>query len=322
MTPTEAPPLKVVFFGTPAFSVPTLNSLLADSRFEVLAVVSQPDRPSGRGQQLQPTPVKTVAHAAGIPVYQPVSIRKDADLLACLGRLMPDVFVTIAFGQILSQAVLAIPRLGTINVHASLLPLYRGANPIQWAVLDGQTETGLTTMLTDIGVDTGDMLLTATTAISPEDTALTVADRLSAMGGPLLIDTLLQHQAGTLQPRPQDHSQATHAPKLAKDDAVLNPQQPGPVVLNRIRGQQPWPGATIQWQADQPPLKVLSASLSDISLPPGQLCQYGDSKAAQLLWGTASQALSLTVIQPAGKKPMPASDWLRGLPAGSIPTIQ
>jgi methionyl-tRNA formyltransferase len=331
-------PIKIVFFGTPAFAVPTLQALMADNRFEVMAVVSQPDKPSGRGQQLQPTPVKQLAQAANIPVHQPVSLRKDDALLVLLAGLQADVFVTIAFGQILSQPVLDIPRLGTVNVHASLLPLYRGANPIQWAVIDGQTVTGLTTMLTDIGVDTGDMLLTDTTPISPEDTALTVAERLANMGGPLLINTLLALQAGTITPVPQPHAEATHAPKLNKADAAIDLQQPAHVVLNRIRGQQPWPGALVMWQ-DQP-LKIMAAKLlaadelalaapsSNQPLPephiakqllPGQLiCQ---PKPLKLLLGTGTHPLELLTIQPPGKKAMAAADWLRGLPANTLPSL-
>jgi methionyl-tRNA formyltransferase len=315
---TPNTPLTVVFFGTPAFSVPTLIHLLGDDRFKVLAVVSQPDKPAGRGHKLQATPVKQTAEAAGLPVFQPVSIRKDDALLDTLRQLKPDVFVTIAFGQILSQAVLDIPRLGTVNVHASLLPRHRGANPIQCAIIHGDAETGLTTMLTDIGVDTGAMLLKATTPITPDDTAITLADRLSQMGGQLLVDTLSQLEG--LTPTPQDNTLATHAPKLSKADADLDWSQPATVVLNRIRGQQPWPGVQVQWPGEHP-LKILAAQPWDgASLPaegvatllPGVLRPVG-SKHPQLCIGTGTTPIELTMVQPAGKKAMAATDWLRGL---------
>jgi methionyl-tRNA formyltransferase len=309
-------PMTVVFFGTPTFSVPTFQQLLADVRFKVLAVVSQPDKPAGRGHKLQPTPVKQVAEAAGIPVYQPMSIRKDDVLLDVLRALKPDVFVTIAFGQILSQPVLDIPRLGTVNVHASLLPRHRGANPIQCALIQGDVETGLTTMLTDIGVDTGAMLLNATTTITPDDTAVTLAERLSHMGGPLLTDTLAQ--LTTLTPIPQDESLATHAPKLSKTDATLDVTQPAGAVLNRIRGQQPWPGAQVMWPGDQP-LKILlakafiqPASGEPVLLKPGEIKPFGP-KQQHLLLGTGSEAIELCLVQPPGKRPMAPADWLRGL---------
>ena len=317
MNPSSAiTPITVVFFGTPAFSVPTLKHLLADTRFKVMAVVSQPDKPSGRGQKLQPTPIKQVAEAAGIVVYQPVSIRKDEALLDTLRALQPDVFVTIAFGQILSQAVLDIPRHGTVNVHASLLPRYRGANPIQCAIINGDAKTGLTTMLTDIGVDTGAMLLKATTPISDEDTAVTLADRLSQMGGPLLVETLAQ--LTTLTPTPQDNALATHAPKLSKTDAQLDCSLPASAVLNRIRGQQPWPGVQVLWPDDQP-LKILSAqsfvqsdTQQPVLLKPGEIKPYGP-KQQHLLLGTGTEAIELVQVQPPGKKPMAPADWLRGL---------
>jgi methionyl-tRNA formyltransferase len=337
-------PINIVFLGTPAFAVPTLQHLLAQPDMRVLAVVSQPDRPAGRGHQLQPTPVKQAAMAAGVPVHQPQSIRKDEALLATLAALQPDVFVTIAFGQILNQPVLDIPKFGTVNVHASLLPLYRGANPIQMAIIDGQTETGLTTMLTDIGIDTGAMLLKATTPIGPDTTADALANTLSHMGGPLLADTLRQLASGQLTPIPQPHEQATHAPKLAKTDATINWNKSVQQAYNRIRGQYPWPGATLtvtaaelapllthtkgskvwQWHAQswaEMSLKLHSVCPSfspsfTQALAPGQLhVSYLPNGIGALFVGTQTNPLQVITCQAPGKTVVPVETWLQSLVA-------
>jgi methionyl-tRNA formyltransferase len=297
--------MNVVFLGTPAFAVPTLESLLSASDIEVLCVLSQPDRPSGRGQKLLPTPVKTVAQAAGLPVFQPEKLGKDLELQAHLSSLAPDFFITVAFGQILTQAVLNIPKYGTVNVHASLLPQLRGANPIQWAILNGFAETGVTTMLTERGVDTGAMLLKATTPIGPEETADALAERLSQLGGPLLLETLRQFH--TLTPTPQDHDAATHAPKLTKEAAWLDWTHPADALHRKIRGQQPWPGAQTLWQ-DQP-LKILAASVLPTAADPGHVWLEGK----QVCVGTGQGSLELRTLQPPGKRPLPALDWWRGL---------
>ena len=208
--------MKVVFFGTPQFAVPTLEKLLDDKEFEVLAVVSQPDKRRGRGNQLTPTPVKTVATSHNIPVWQPQRVKKDAETLTQLKEIGADVFVVVAYGQILSQEILDIPKLGCVNVHGSILPEYRGAAPIQWCLYNGENQTGITTMLMDAGMDTGAMLLTATTSVRSLDNAQDLADRLAVIGADLLVETLLKLQHQEIEPIPQDNSQATYAPLIKK----------------------------------------------------------------------------------------------------------
>lgn len=310
-----ASPLRIIFFGTPDFSVPCLRDCLNSDALNMLAVVTQPDRPAGRGNKIQPTPVKqhVLAHAPTIPVYQPTSIRKDAALIETLKTLKPDYFVTIAFGQILSQDVLDIPKRGTVNVHASLLPKYRGANPIQQAIIQGDNETGLTTMLTDIGVDTGDMLLKRTIPISETTTAIDLHNALSEAAGPLLIETLTQHAAGTLTPTPQIEADATHAPKAKKEDAEIDWHQNAQQLDWKIRGQQPWPGAVTVFNNN--PLKITGSTLvtcEATSQEPGTLLTLQDNV---LSVATGQGVLGITTVQPVGKKAMPVSDWLNGLKA-------
>jgi methionyl-tRNA formyltransferase len=312
-------PLTVVFLGTPAFALPTLEALLADAQFVVQAVVTQPDRPAGRGQKHTASPVKQCALAHGLPVYQPQRIRKEPDLQDTLRELTPDFFVTVAFGQILSAEVLAIPRLGTVNVHASLLPAWRGPNPIQHALLAGDTETGLTTMLTELGVDTGPILKTCRLPITTIDTTERLTQRLAAAGGPLLLQTLRELAAGTLAPTPQNHALATHAPKCSKEDAVLDWTLPAPLLERRIRGLLPWPGAIAQFEGQ--PLKVLAAVLSDTlvvgdtSTEPGQPPgSFTGVDSQQVLWVQTGQgALGLQRVQPPNKAPMPAGAWVNGV---------
>jgi methionyl-tRNA formyltransferase len=231
--------MRVVFFGTPDFAIPTLQRLLDWSECEVLAVVSQPDRPKGRGKTLQPTPVKALAERHGIPVWQPERLRKSAETLASLAQLQADAFVVVAYGQILSPQVLAMPRLGCINVHGSLLPAYRGAAPIQWAIARGETETGITTMLMDAGMDTGAMLLKAAVPISPEATAVELAAILAPLGADLLAETLLKLDAGEIEPEPQQNEFATYAPLLSKTDFQIDWQRSARDLHNQIRALSP-----------------------------------------------------------------------------------
>ncbi|MDH4378521.1 MAG: methionyl-tRNA formyltransferase [Vampirovibrionales bacterium] len=313
-------PLRVVFMGTPQFSVPCLQSLIADAHFEVVAVLTQPDRPSGRGQKLSPSPVAVVAEAAGIPVYKPQRLRMDTALKATLAQLNPDTFVTIAFGQILDAEVLAIPKLGTVNVHASLLPQYRGANPIQWAILNGDAETGLTTMLTELGVDTGPMLLTHTQAITPTDTTATLTEKLSEAAGPLLISTLQQLSAGTLTPTPQQDTHATHAPKLSKADGTVDFNAPANVVERRIRALQPWPGTTVMHQGNR--LKLIASTVipnHDHSSPSGTVLSA--STAGMLLACGNNTVLEITQVHPENRRPMDTLTWYRSLPTQDAPHI-
>jgi methionyl-tRNA formyltransferase len=234
--------LRIVFCGTPAFAVPSLQKLIAEPDFEIAGVVTQPDRPRGRGQEIHASPVKDVAVAAGIPVYQPEKIKSE-ESYEYFRRLAPDAVVIIAYGQIISQRLIDIPRLGWINLHASLLPKYRGAAPINWAILNGETRTGLTTMLIDAGLDTGPILLKHDAGIGTDITAPQLTFLLSEWGAPLIVETLLGLDRAEITPLPQDHSQATFAPPLKKEDGRIDWSLDAEKIYNRIRGLQPWPGA-------------------------------------------------------------------------------
>jgi methionyl-tRNA formyltransferase len=233
--------LRIVFCGTPAFAVPSLRRLIAEPAFKVAGVVTQPDRPRGRGQDIQTSPVKDVAVATGITVYQPEKIKSDE---GCdyFQQIAPDLVVIIAYGQIISQRLIAIPRLGWINLHASLLPKYRGAAPINWAIANGEKRTGLTTMQIDAGLDTGPTLLKYETEIGAVETAPELTARLAEAGAPLIVETLRKLASGEIQPEPQDNSQASFAPLLKKEDGRIDWSLTARIIYNRIRGLQPWPG--------------------------------------------------------------------------------
>jgi methionyl-tRNA formyltransferase len=235
-------PLKLVFCGTPAFAVPSLRALLADSYFQVAGVVTQPDRPRGRGKKTASSPVKDAALEAGVPVYQPEKIKSESSL-DYFKRIAPGVVVIIAYGQIIPSTLIAIPRLGWINLHGSLLPKYRGAAPINWAIINGEKVTGLTTMQIDAGLDTGPTLLKYQTGIGPDETAPELYSELAEAGAPLIVETLKKLDRGEITPTPQDNSQATLAPPLKKEDGRIDWFLSAPKIYNRIRGLQPWPGA-------------------------------------------------------------------------------
>ncbi|MCY3729490.1 MAG: methionyl-tRNA formyltransferase [Nitrospira sp.] len=232
--------MRVVFMGTPAFAVPSLEALDA-SGHEVVGVVTRPDRPKGRGQAVVPCPVKELAVAKGLPVSQPEKM-KSPDFLRLLSGWKPDVIAVTAFGRFLPKAILDLPPMGCVNVHGSLLPAYRGAAPIQWALIHGDPETGITTMLMDEGMDTGDVLLQQPVPIEPEDTTLELGARLAQVGGALLVETLTRLAERSVVPRAQDHSRATVAPLLTKEDGVIDWTQSATQIVNRIRGLSPWPG--------------------------------------------------------------------------------
>src|SRR5712692_4648454 len=227
--------MRIVFCGTPQFAVPTLKHLLAQPDFEIAGVITQPDRPRGRGQEFSFSPVKEVAKAAQLPVHQPEKIRAP-EAQERLKQLSPDCVVIIAYGQIIPAGLLSIPRHGWINLHASLLPKYRGAAPINWAIVNGETRTGLTTMRIDAGMDTGDMLLQREVEIGPAETAPELSTRLSDAGAPLMAETLRGLAAGEITPRPQDHSQATLAPMLKRDDGRIDWNRNAKEIYNRMRG--------------------------------------------------------------------------------------
>ncbi len=234
--------MRIVFCGTPSFAVPTLKHFLAQSDFEILAAITQPDRPRGRGQEVSFSAVKEAALAAKLAVHQPEKIRAS-ESEALLRKLAPDCIVIIAYGQIIPARLLPIPKLGWINLHASLLPKYRGAAPINWAIVNGETRTGVTTMRIDAGMDTGEMLLQREVEIGPDETAPKLAIRMADLGAPLMAETLRGLAAGTITPKVQNHAEASSAPMLKKEDGRIDWNQPAIAIYNRMRGFAPWPGA-------------------------------------------------------------------------------
>ena len=241
--------MRLIFLGTPTFAVPTLERVV-EGGHQVVAVVTQPDRPRGRGQHAAPPPVKEAALRLGLPVYQPERVRRP-EALEYLRGLPVDAMVVVGYGQIIPQSVIDLAPLGILNVHGSLLPKYRGAGPIQWAILNGETRTGVTTMRIDAGLDTGDMLLKAETEIGPDEDAIELGRRLSTMGADLLVETLAGLAAGSIVPEKQDSTQATYAPLLKKEDGLIDWSQPAASIHNKVRGLQPWPGAYTSWRGER-----------------------------------------------------------------------
>ena len=301
--------MRIVFMGTPEFAVPSLEALLI-SADQVVGIVTQPDRPKGRGQQLSLSPVKVIAQREGLPLLQPTKM-KDPGFMAELSGWKPDVIAVAAFGRILPPAILSLPPRGCINVHGSLLPKYRGAGPIQWALINGETETGITTMLMDEGMDTGAMLLQASMAINPDDTAGSLSARLAEIGGRLLVDTLARLKACTLAPRPQDHSQATLAPLLKKEDGAINWAMSALSIANRIRGLTPWPGAFTFLNADRWTIWRAAAISEATALPPGQITAL---RKDAIHVATGQGVLAIHELQPANSRRMPAAQYLAGHP--------
>jgi methionyl-tRNA formyltransferase len=317
-----ANPTRIVFMGTPEFAVPSLQALLdADPEAvgRVIGVVTQPDRPKGRGHQLAPPPIKVLAQQAGLPILQPVKM-KDPDFLDRLRGWAPDVIAVTAFGRILPPVILELPPMGCVNVHGSLLPKYRGAAPIQWAIINGETETGITTMLMDPGLDTGPMLLQETVPIHPTDTAGDLAARLAPVGGRLLMETLAGLKNGKLRPIPQDHAKATLAPLLKKEDGMLNWKDEATALSNRIRGLTPWPGAYTyhgeeRWQL----WRAQAAQVDCAEAEPGAIIEV--TKEAIRI-ATEKGSLLLQEIQPASGKRLSVRQYLVGhqVAIGSILT--
>ncbi len=307
--------------GTPDFSVPTLESLIA-SRHEVIAVVTQPDKPKGRGKEVQMTPVKEKALEHGILVYQPVRAR-EASFVEEMRSLAPDVMVVIAFGQILSKELLDVPRLGCINIHASLLPKYRGAAPIQWAVINGDREPGITTMMMDVGMDTGDMLEKLVVPLEKKETGGSLFDKLSLLGGDLILSTLEKLEAGTLVRTPQNHDEATHVKKIDKAMGEIDWSMDAAAIERLIRGLTPWPSAYTHWNGKM--LKIWDADVeqdcageingagtgtAEERLPGQVLTASGDSIRVQ----TGRGVLNIRSLQLEGKKRMDTASFLRGYP--------
>ena len=300
--------MKLVFCGTPQFAVPSLEKL-AVAGFDLRLVITQPDRPQGRGLALAASPVKQAAQKLNLPVIQPDKIKKNEELQHQLAGIAADAIIVVGYGRIIPRWMLNLPRLGNINVHASLLPKYRGAAPIQWAIAQGETVTGITTMRLDEGLDTGDILLQREMAILPEDTAVTLAPRLAALGADLLVETLKELDQSKLSPAPQDHSRATLAPILKKEDGLIDFNRTAVEIHNRLRGFQPWPGVYTIFRGKN--LKVVDARPAQerVSPAPGEL----RVSAGRLFTGCgASTALELLQLQPEGKKAITAREFMSG----------
>ena len=293
--------------GTPEFAVPSLKAL-CENGYEVVGVFTQPDRPKGRGNKVIASPVKQLAVEKGIPVFQPLRIRRDG--VEDLKALAPDLCVTAAFGQILSQEILDIPRIGTVNVHASILPRHRGSAPINWAILQGDEVVGVTTMMTDKGIDTGDMLLKAETPYIKGETAGELTIRMAELGAQLLIDTLKKLEAGTLERIPQDHENMTYDPMLTKEMGIIDWTHSAADIVNRIHGLNPWPGCSTAIEGGR--LKLLRAEVAKGKGQPGEII-VADPKQG-LVIAAGEGAVSVTQLQAPGGKPMNSKDYLRGHP--------
>ncbi len=299
--------MRIVFMGTPEFAVPSLEALLR-SDDQVVGVVSQPDRPKGRGQQLVAPPVKLVAERAGVPILQPLKIRTPGFLQA-LSAWQPDLIAVTAFGRILHAPILQLPPMGCVNVHGSLLPKYRGAAPVQWAVINGETQTGITTMLMDEGMDTGPMLLQEKLDILPDDTSGTLAPRLAELGGRLLVDTIARLKAGTLTPQKQVNELATLAPLLKKEDGLIDWTMGATALASRVRGLSPWPGAyTFLGEARWNIWKAVPHS-EPTTGKPGAIVTV--NKQA-ILVATGKGLLDIQEIQLANSKRMSVGQFLAG----------
>jgi len=302
--------------GTPEFAVPSLQALLdADPGIvgRVVGVVTQPDRPKGRGQQLTPPPIKALALQAGLPVLQPLKM-KDPDFLDALRRWAPDMIAVTAFGRILPPAVLDLPPMGCVNVHGSILPRYRGAAPVQWAIINGETETGITTMLMDPGLDTGPMLMRVSVPIHPTETAGDLAGRLAPLGGRLLVETIVGLKNGTLRPTPQDHTQATLAPLLKKEDEILNWNEDAAALANRIRGLSPQPGAYTYYGEERWRIWQAEASTGCAEAAPGTILEVAKDA---LRIATGKGALLVQALQPASGKRLSIRQYLAGHPVAA-----
>jgi methionyl-tRNA formyltransferase len=300
--------MNVVFCGTPRFAVPTLTTLV-NSGFTVSLVVTRPDKPRGRGLEVVFSPVKHAALQFGLPVVQPEKIKNNEQFRSQLSSLAPDAVIVVGYGRIIPQWMIDLPLLGNLNVHASLLPKYRGAAPIQWAIASGESVTGVTTMRIDAGLDTGDVLLQKELPILADDTAETLAPRLANVGATLMIETLHGLQAGTLTGRSQDHSKATLAPVLKKEDGLIDFQRTAVEIWNRLRGFQPWPGAYTRFRGKQLQIHAAKPLPSLSTSTPGELVAENDS----FIVGCGNKsALEVTELQLEGKKRMSARDFLHG----------
>ena len=300
--------MNLTFCGTPRFAVPTLERLVAAGH-SVPLVVTQPDRPRGRGMELVASPVKEAAVRLGIPIAQPATIKTNDEFRAQLAALQPDAIIVVGYGRIIPQWMIDLPRFGNLNLHASLLPKYRGAAPIQWAIANGESVTGVTTMRIDTGLDTGDILLQREIPILREDTAETLAPRLASVGAELMVETLRALEGGQIQPTPQGHSRATLAPILKKEDGRMDFSRPASDLFNRMRGFQPWPGAFTTFKTKTLQVHRAEPVQHPSELMPGTIAV----EAGHFLVGCGQgTALDLIAVQIEGKRRMTAQEFING----------
>jgi methionyl-tRNA formyltransferase len=305
--------MTIVFMGTAELSCPSLEKLARDPRCRVVAVVTQPDKPKGRDLKLQPSPVKLLAQKLDLPLRQPAKAREEK-FISELRDLKPDLIVVVAYGQILPQAILDLPKFGCINLHTSLLPKYRGASPIQSALLNGESETGVTIMKMDAGLDTGPILSQRATSILPEDDSQTLHDRLAQLGADLLLETIPDFLAGKISPRPQPAEGAGYAAKIKKEDGKIDWKQPAEKILDRLRAFTPWPGAFTFLQTEPKPLllKIWKAEIIGRSGPPGDVLQADKNG---IIVACGENALRISQLQLEGGRRMSAQEFIAGHPS-------
>lgn len=308
--------LRVVYMGTPDFAVPALEALI-DSHHEVVGVFTQPDRKSGRGKKVRRPPVKKVAEEAGVPVYQPKRVKKNDEAYQTLVDWQPDIVVVAAYGQILPERILEVPRLGCVNIHASLLPKWRGAAPINWAIVHGDEKTGVTIMQMDVGLDTGPMLAKHEVDIPAEMTAQELHDRLAELGRETIVDSLDKLAAGELEPTPQDDAESSYASMLSKEDGRIDWTKSGAAVANHIRGFNPWPGAFAFHEQDGDQQRIKFHRARPVEGPsqgegePGKVLE-ADASSGRLVIACGEGAIDVVEVQAPGRKAMSARDFLNG----------
>ncbi len=298
--------LTLVFCGTPQFAAPTLRKLV-ETGFRIPLVVTQPDRPRGRGMGLAASPVKQCALELNLQITQPARIKENSEFRAQLQSIKPDGIIVVGYGRMIPQWMLDLPPLGNLNLHASLLPKYRGAAPVQWAIANGESSSGVTTMKIDAGLDTGDILLQQEVPIAPNDTSETLASQLAHMGADLMIETLRGLQLGSIKPHPQDHAKATLAPILTREDGRINFRRPAQEICNRLRGFQPWPGAFTVFREK-------NLHIWDAAVVPEKIAAVGELRieSNSVFVGCGGNILELLQLQPEGKKRMSAKDFIHG----------
>ncbi len=306
--------MRVIFLGTPEFAQPTLQRLIEWPDAEVVAVVAQPDRPAGRGQKLHKPATGIVAEAHGIPLFQPEKLSRSPETVEAMRALEPDVLVMVAFGQILKKSVLYLAPNGVVNLHGSLLPRYRGAAPINWAIINGETAAGVTTMFSDQGVDTGKMLLKREVTVGPDATAGEIAEQLAEIGADLIVETLARLKAGTLEPEAQDSTLATYAPLLKKEMGRIDWSKSGPDIHNLVRGLLPWPGTYTHF--DGSVLKILRTAPSaqpghDVGVPGAIVA--ASPKVLVACGPGGQETLEVIDVKPENRSAMPARDWANGV---------